>query len=69
MSGRTQPNGLKLQYGWFRLDIRDYSFTERLIRPREVVEYPSLQVFKRHVDMALRGMVYWNSVGQVSDCT
>ena len=57
MSGRTQPNGLKLQYGWFRLDIRDYSFTERLIRPREVVEYPSLQALNRQMDLFFKDKV------------
>jgi len=47
----------------FRLDIRNNFFTERLVKhwkrlPKEVVESPSLEVPKKHADMALRLMIY-----------
>lgn len=51
----TQGNGLKLHQARFRLDIRKNFFMERVVNYcnevlREVLESPSLEIFKRQVD-------------------
>ncbi|KFQ63059.1 hypothetical protein N334_00763, partial [Pelecanus crispus] len=55
-------NGLKLCQGRFRLEIRKNLLTEKVVKnwnrlPRELVESPSLEVFKKRVDVALGDMV------------
>ncbi|KFQ90056.1 hypothetical protein N337_03399, partial [Phoenicopterus ruber ruber] len=61
-SDRTRGNGFKLKEGRFRLDIKKKLFTMRVVRhwhrfPREVVDSPSLELFKARWDGALSNLV------------
>ncbi|KFW77038.1 hypothetical protein N305_04226, partial [Manacus vitellinus] len=55
-------NGFKLKEGRFKLDTRRKFFTVRVRRhwhklPREIVDAPSLKVFKVRLDGALSSLV------------
>ncbi|KAK4832913.1 hypothetical protein QYF61_026556 [Mycteria americana] len=61
--GLTRHNGFKLKDGRFRLGIRKIFFAMRVVRhwnrlSRDVVDVPSLEVFKARLDGALSNLIY-----------
>lgn len=55
---KTRGNGHKVKHRGFSLNIRKHIFTVRVTQhwhrlPREILEYPSLEILKIHLDTAL----------------
>jgi len=57
----------------FRLDVRKEFFTQRAVRhwqrpPREVLDTPSLEVFKARLDGALDSLIWWVATLPTAGC-
>ena len=62
-NSRTRGNDLKLREGRFRLDVGGKFFTMRVVRcwnrlPEEVVDAPSMELFKSRLDGVLGSLVW-----------
>ncbi len=61
-SDRTRGNGFELNEGRLMLDVVKRSSTQRVVRhwnrlPRDVVDTPSLEIFKARLDQALGNLI------------
>jgi len=71
-SDRTRGNGHKLKQRKFQLNMKNHLFPLRVMElwprlPREVVESPSLEIFKTRLDVVLCSLLWvtllWQGVG------